>query len=278
MIRRIAAAVLGASLAACGAGGGGSAGLPTGDHVHSLAVTTDGDLLLGLHGGLYRSDDGEVWELVGLHGEDAMVLAASLDQPIFVAGHEVLYRSDDGGETFTPLRPADLPGLDLHAFAQAPTDGRSVYAYAVGHGLFWSGDAGETWEQRADAGHVPPDLFGIAVTGDGSDTLAMTSPGSGIYRSTDGGVTLESVAAISAWAVAVDPTDSRVVWALTGEGLGRSSDLGETWETVSSLPGVDGQPLALAVGDGDLWLVTEEPRSLYRSSDGGETWEQVAGP
>ncbi|MGH3649197.1 MAG: hypothetical protein ACRDU9_00695, partial [Acidimicrobiia bacterium] len=81
--------------------------MPAGDHVHSLAVTADDGLLLGLHGGLYRNTDGERWELAGLSGEDAMVIAtADAGDPLFVAGHDVLYRSDDGGETFSPLAPS----------------------------------------------------------------------------------------------------------------------------------------------------------------------------
>lgn len=263
-------------LSACG-GGAATVGLPPGDHVHSLGVTSDGTLLLGLHGGLYRSTDGESWELAGLQGEDAMVIAAATDQPVFVAGHEVLYRSDDGGSTFTPLRPADLPGLDIHAFAQAPTDGQSVYAYVVGHGLFWSGDGGDTWEQRAGAGQLPQDLFGLAVAGSGEDSLVLVGPESGIFRSQDGGRSMGSVLQSQAWAVTVEPGDPQVVWALTSAGLDRSSDGGQTWETVSSMPGVEGQPVALAVADGAIWLATEEPRALYRSTDEGGGWVQVAG-
>jgi photosystem II stability/assembly factor-like uncharacterized protein len=263
-------------LAGCG-GGGGTAGLPSGDHVHSLGVTSDGDLLLGLHGGLYRSGDGVTWELAGLQGEDAMVIASVADQPVFVAGHDVLYRSDDFGESFTPLQPPDLPGLDIHAFAQSPTDGRSVYAYVVGHGLYFSGDAGDTWEQRASMGQLPQDLFGMAVAGGGSETLVMVGTESGILRSEDGGRSLSRVAEVPAWAVTVEPMDPQVVWTLTAAGLMRSGDGGGTWETASTLPEVEGRPVALAVGDDAMWLVTEEPRALYRSLDSGDSWERVVG-
>jgi len=272
-LRGVVAALL---LAGCG-GGGGAAGLPSGDHVHSLGVTSDGDLLLGLHGGLYRSGDGVTWELAGLQGEDAMVIASVADQPVFVAGHDVLYRSDDFGESFTPLQPPDLPGLDIHAFAQSPTDGRSVYAYVVGHGLYQSGDAGDTWEQRAGMGQLPQDLFGMAVAGGGSETLVMVGTESGILRSEDGGRSLSRVAEVPAWAVTVEPMDPQVVWTLSAAGLMRSGDGGGTWETASTLPEVEGQPLALAVGGEAMWVVTEEPRALYRSLDSGDSWEQVVG-
>ena len=261
-------------LVACGSDAG--AGLPSGDHLHSLGVTDGGGLLLGLHGGLYRSDDGDQWELLGLDGQDAMVIA-SAQQPMFVAGHEVLARSDDGGRTFADLRPADLPGLDIHAFAQAPTDGRVIYAFVVGHGLFASADAGGTWERRAEMGIIPPDTFGLAIVGSEVDLLMVVGPESGGLRSEDGGRSFTRVLQVPAWAVAPDPNQPTLGWALTGDGLARSDDAGLSWQPVAALDDLEGQPLALAVGPGVLWVATEDPRAVYSSIDGGVAWELVAG-
>ncbi len=263
-------------MAACG--GGNGTGMPPEEHVHSLGLTADGDLLLGLHGGLYRSEDGAVWELAGLDGEDAMVIATAAGGPVFVAGHDVLYRSDDGGETFSPLSPADLPGMDIHGFAQAPTDGRVVYAFVVGHGLFASEDAGETWEQRASIEEMPSDVFGLTVVGSGTEMVVMVGPESGVLRSDDGGRSFTTMLDVPAGAVALEPEAPDVVWALTAAGLARSDDTGRTWEPPSTLDGVEGQPVTLAAGEGVLWVVTEQPRALYRSGDAGVGWERVAGP
>lgn len=263
-------------LGACTASEGGD--MPTGDHVHSLAVTADGGLLLGLHGGLYRSDDGGHWELVGLSGEDAMAItAAGAGEPTFVAGHEVLYRSDDGGETFSPLTPSDLPGLDIHGFAQAPSDAQVVYAFVVGHGLFASHDAGESWELRASIDSIPRDLFGLAVAGSDDQTVVMVGPESGVHRSEDGGRSFEPVFDVPSGAVAVDEESPDVVWVLTAMGLAWSEDTGRTWEINSPLDGVEGQPVTLAVAGTVLWVVTEQPRLLYRSDDAGGSWQTMNG-
>lgn len=252
--------------------------MPTGEHVHSLAVTADGGLLLGLHGGLYRSDDGESWTLAGLSGEDAMVIATAEEgDPMFVAGHEVLYRSDDDGETLTPLSPADLPGMDIHGFAQAPSDPQVVYAFVVGHGLFASGDAGETWEPRASIEVIPRDVFGLAVVGSDDETVIMVGPESGVHRSMDGGRSFQRVLETPSGAVAVDEKSPDLVWVLTAAGLASSDDAGVTWQIASTLEGVDGQPVAITADGSLLWVVTEDPRSLYRSDDGGGSWQLVAG-
>ena len=263
------------ALGACG--GADEAGMPTGDHVHSLGVTADGGLLLGLHGGLYRSADGVVWDLAGLSGEDAMVVTTGAEGPVFVAGHEILYRSDDGGGTFSPLQPVDLPGLDIHGFAQTQTDGEVVYAFIVGHGLFVSRDAGETWEPRASVDSIPGDVFGIAAVGPGDETLVSVGPESGVLRSENGGRSFERVFEVSSGAVAVDREAPDTVWALSGVGLARSNDSGRTWEVISSFDGVEGQPVTLALGRGELWIVTEQPRNLYRSDDAGMSWDRIAG-
>lgn len=130
--------------------GGGD--LPDGDHVHALRATDDGALLLGLHGALWRSADGTSWQQLGLEGHDAMALGVAAEgQPLLVGGHDVLARSSDGGETFEMLDPSDLPSLDIHALAQAPSEPRTVYAYVVGHGIYRSTDTGDPW-QRAYRG------------------------------------------------------------------------------------------------------------------------------
>lgn len=207
-----------------------------------------------------------------------MVIAtADAGDPSFVAGHDVLYRSEDGGETFAPLTPSDLPGMDIHAFAQSPADPQAVYAFVVGHGLFASGDGGDTWEARGSLESIPGDVFGLAVVGSDAETLILVGPESGVLRSVDGGRTFAPVYDVPAGAVAVDEESPDVVWALTATGLARSENAGGSWEITLTLDGVEGQPVALAAAGDQVWLVTEQPRFLYRSGDRGESWEPVTG-
>lgn len=252
--------------------------MPSGDHVHALQEVADGTLLLGLHGALYRSEDtGSSWELAGLEGQDAMSLgAADPDGLLFVAGHGVLQRSRDGGATFEPLAPADLPSLDIHAFAQSASQPETVYAYVVGAGIFASTDAGETWQLRAPVGEaVGPDTGALLVARDDPEVLLVGGGQSGLLRSTDGGQTFEPVHDAGIIALAADPTDDDRILALTTEGVEESLDRGQTW-TLLSRPELPGQPVTLAAGaDNRVWLVTEQPRALHRSSDGGATWQSV---
>lgn len=268
--------VLALVAAACGGGAAAptSGSLPGSDHLHALRATHDGALLLGLHGALWRSDDGTEWEPLGLQGQDAMALGvAAEDAPLLVGGHDVLARSTDGGGTFEMLTP-DLPSLDIHALAQAPSDPTVVYAYVVGAGIYRSADAGDTWTPASPVGEqLPGDLGALAVDPEDPDTVLVGSGSSGVFRSTDGGVTFERVTDWGTLGLAFG--DDGEVLAATYRGVDVSADGGETWDNVAAAETFEGQPLAVALGpDGTRWVVTEEPRVLYRS-DGGD-FEEVA--
>lgn len=254
------------TLAGCGSGGGGSVagGLPSGGHVHALRASDDGGLLLGLHGALWRSDDGTDWEALGLEGQDAMALGVAVDgAPLLVGGHDVLARSSDGGVSFEALSPA-LPSLDIHALAQDPSDPDRVYAFVVGHGLHVSDDAGDTWTAAAPVGdQLPPDVATMTVSPADGDTVLVGSPGVGVLRSTDSGSTFVRVS--DTGTIGLAHGDDGYVLAATLAGVQTSDDNGETWQLLVSADQLAGRAIAVDLGsDGDAWVITEQARVLYR--------------
>ncbi|HWB72980.1 MAG TPA: hypothetical protein VG452_12265 [Egibacteraceae bacterium] len=266
-------------LAACGGDPAGlSGGMPAGGHVHALRAIGDGELLLGLHGALYRSgDQGATWEQAGLAGQDAMAIAAAGgDAPLFVAGHGLLARSDDGGHSFQPLRPAELGSLDVHALDQSASEPDRVYAFVVGEGLYASADAGQTWQLRAPSGRFfGDDVAALAVAAADPEVVLVGGGETGLVRSTDGGRTFRRVLTSAVASLATAAEHPQRVLALTARGLEVSADTGQRWTTVGR-PDVPGRPVAVAADEAAVWLVTEEPRALQRSDDGGATWTEVA--
>lgn len=247
-------------------------------HVHSLAVD-EGDpaqLWLGVHGGLYRSADrGRTWRLIGLEGEDAMNIASAGEgAPLWIAGHEVLERSDDDGATWESLRPAGLPGLDLHGYAVRPSQPDEILTAVAGQGLFRSGDAGRTFDLVSK--EMGPGVFGMALTRDG--TLFAADPGQGLFVSVDGGRTFRAaVQGAGLVSVAAVPGQPRLVLAAGEPGVIVSRDGGDLWET--AYRGAAAAAVAIDPGDpARAYVVTTDGR-LLTTADAARTWTEVgAGP
>ncbi|HEV8384087.1 MAG TPA: hypothetical protein VGQ11_04380 [Candidatus Acidoferrales bacterium] len=140
----------------------------------------------------------------------------------------------------------------------------------------------------------------IALDPNDATTFYVALGTGGVMKTTNNGITFdgifekEAVAAIGA--VAVAPSDSKVVWVGTGEandrnssswgnGVYRSTDGGDTWTNVGlktsrSIARIVVHPTdpktAWVAATGDLWNSGGE-RGLYKTSDGGTTWKRVLG-
>ena len=133
---------------------------------------------------------------------------------------------------------------------------------------------------------------------DGKVTLLLGTASGGVWKSEDGGTTFKPVfdkqPVQSIGEVALDPTNSQVMWAGTGEswtrnsvsvgnGVYKSTDGGETWTRV----GLEGTEritrivvhpkngnIVYACAPGPLWSDSEN-RGLYKTTDGGRTWSLI---
>src|SRR5881392_945697 len=222
--------------------------------------------------GVYKSTDGGAhWQSLGLaetrHIGKVLVDPRNPDVVLVAAlGHAYgsnrergVFRSTDGGRTWTKVlfKDPDTGAIDL---AADPADPQIVYAALY--------QARRTpWEQ------YPPD----------------EGPGSGLYKSTDGGATWTPLGGHGLPAGTVGRIGLAVgrggrVYALIGAktdgGLYRSDDGGATWRLVGSDP-------RLTSRNWYFCRVTVDPQnpdvvyvpnvSLLRSSDGGKTFGVLKG-
>ena len=248
-------------------------GLPETPDYHSLLVdaTDPNRLLLGTHVGVYETmDGGRRWTFAGLEGDDAMNLVRESDGALWVAGHGVLKESRDGGAVWEDVDPDGLPGKDVHGFAVAPGDDRTVYAAVAGEGLYRSRDGGGSFEEVSST--VGPAVYGLAVTPDGRLLAAQEG---GLYHSDDGGTTWNVSLEAVAVGVAVSPEDESTILVTTATGISRSTDGGATWNEVQPIP--DGAwPVAFSPSEPERAYVVGFDRKLYRSDDSGATWSIVS--
>lgn len=249
---------------------------------HALAFSP-GDastVFFGHHNGIMRSADaGRTWTpLVEQRGFDAMGLAVGAGSTLYLAGHDIFMVSPDGGASWQPVSH-NLPGTDIHAFANSPTDPNRLFAFVVGHGVFTSADGGRTWLLLESA---PADVMALAAGGGSPDALYLASASAGVLRSNDGGRTWAPAAAIPnaqrVFALAADPTTLQAVYAGTDTGVYKSTNGGQAWVKLA-YPGKNVIALAISPAQPQRIMaisVNQHVGEVYRSDDAGQTWNDDA--
>ena len=165
-----------------------------------------------------------------------------------------------------------------------PTDPSILFAGAPSGGLWRSYDGGASWVSNTD------DLPTLGVSsivfdpvnparvyiGTG-DRDAADSPGLGVWRSDDGGLTWSPTEGPIANRVVGDllihPEDPAVLLAATSGGVFRSADGGDNWTQVSQNT-QNYKDLAWHPTDPNIVYATGQGR-FWRSADAGLTWEYI---
>ena len=279
-------------------------------------------------GGVWKSNDGgQYWENVsdgyfkrasvgGLAvcpGDPNVVYAAMGEATIRgnVSHGDGVYRSTDAGKTWTHLgleRTRNIGKVRVH-----PTDPDTVYVAALGHahgpnserGLYRSRDGGQHWDlilsRGEDTGAIdlsidpgnPRQLYvSFWEARRGPHYLSSGGPGSGLWKSSDGGGTWTDLSAKHGMpkgikgkiGVAASPARSGRVWAIVEHdkgGVFRSDDGGESWERVNEERNLRQRAwyyshLTADPKDPDtVWCLNVE---LFKSVDAGKTFVQVPAP
>lgn len=256
-------------------------------------------------------------------GGRVVAVAADPDNPstfYFGACAGGVWKSDDAGQYWENVSDGFFKTASVGALAVAPSDPNVIYAgmgeatiridVTHGDGVYKSTDAGSTWAHMGlpESRHIgeirihpdDPDLVYVAALGHS----AKDNPERGVYRSSDGGTTWELVLHVSEGAgaidISLDPNNPRILFATMWQarrnfwsmnsggpdcGLWRSRDGGDTWENISTNPGLPTGTLGkmgISISparSGRVWAIIEaegRKRGLYRSDDTGETWTKTS--
>lgn len=257
--------------------------------VESLALDASGTLYAGTRSNLvFKSTDrGATWSRAS-NGLPARISVPALAVDPerswnLLAGTTLgLYRSTNSGRSWQPAGgPVQRVG------AVAFQKGRRAYAgYDAAPWILRSNDGGATWQSVGtwSGGSVhslaaAPDAVYAGWMGG-----TRIEDGGGIFRSLDAGASWEraerGLNALKMTAVAVDPSDSRIVYTASGRSFYSSFDGGASWRrrdlgAVGS-DGIASEILIDPARPATLWV----PFSgrLLRSDDAGASWRAFSRP
>ena len=229
-----------------------------------------------------------------------------------------VWKTEDGGTYWENVSDGYFKTASVGAIAVSDSEPSVVYAgmgeatirldVTHGDGVYRSNDGGHSWVHLGleDTRHISslrihptnPDIVFVAALGHAFGSNEQR----GVFRSTDGGKNWERVLYKSedagAGDLSIDPSNPnflfasiwqvrRNFWNLNSggpdSGLWRSRDGGDTWEDVSSNPGLPDLPfgkigVAISPAKAGRIYATIEAREpgVYRSDDYGDTWELVS--
>ena len=235
--------------------------------VRDLAVNSRGTVFAAWHSVVVSKDHGLTWQhrWVGDPnppdpGLTPRATCLQLDESgrLIVGTSQGVFFTSDEGQSWLPSSLT----LPVYALASSP-DGQTLSACVwwsgVGDGLYISRDAGSTWTAvPLFAGRW---LMGTAISATGAilvapaDSLPNTS-NPGLWRSTDGGVSWEKLPGFDnvgyslhgagvGLASVLGFNSCGVLFAAPGGTMARSSDYGDTWESLPAA--LSGFPVRLVL-------------------------------
>ncbi len=278
-------------------------------------------------GGVWKSTDaGRVWSPIfdgqPIASIGAIAVASSDANVIYVGSGEAdmrsdisygngMYKTTDAGRTWTHTGLED--SRQIGRILVDPHDANRVFVAALGHaygpnperGVFRSTDGGTTWQKvlyrddntgAIDLAFDPQDARTIYAAlwqtrrPPWSIYPPSNGPGSGLYKSTDGGDTWKHLEGnglpsdgLGRIGIAVARTNPGRIYLVVDAkegGLYRSDDAGRNWRRVNGEPRIWGRGwyfCGVTVDPGDPDTVYVANTSLYRSHDGGRSFTAIKG-
>src|SRR5512143_1162004 len=215
-----------------------SNGLPDDRAVTALAASSDATLAFaGTHAGAFKTrDQGAHWTLADARLADQLILSLLIDPRnplvVYVGTASTVFRSDNGGDAWTEIGQ-ELRSVQIWSLALT-ADSSALYA-ATDTGIYFSRDRGARWSRSANG--LPEGTRVQALAINEREFFAGTSHG--LFRSKDGSTWSAAAGVVSNNLVRPIISDARQpdrVFAITANGLARSSDGGITWSLISTAP------------------------------------------
>ncbi len=256
--------------------------------VKSIEVALNGNIFVGITGGVYIStDNGATFQQsdAGLTNTMNNVIRVHPNGYIFAGTFPMsgtplsgIYRSTNNGVNWTVAQNGFTYTFNNVLDFAFDTSG---YIYAASNdNVYKSTNLGNSWF-RSNTGITNPQIYSIAVDRQNNYVYAGTY-GSGMFRSRDNGANWAEInnglTATQIMSLAIKP-NGHVFAGSNGYGVWRSIDNGDSWQQVLSLPNMQAWKVAInSIGHIYAGIVGGQIVNLgvWRSTDNGDNWTQVS--
>ena len=278
-----------------------------GSSTFCIAFDDTDNVYLGTGQGIYKSsDNGDTWALFGNFTGGTNAIAFNGDGDIFI-GSGIGYRSTDGGITWTPMIPnggigslainenGDIFAGNNSGIARSTDNGDNwtyvnqgvsikeastilfdnngdIYFPTWGNGVLKSTDNGDTWiEMNNNLGYK----YVHSVVKDSSGNF-FAGDNYALYKSVNNCENWYSVGLPVAGVSKILMTSDNNIY--TAEwGINRSTDFGQSWQTINNGLGYLSVKTLAENSKGYLFASTSSNTygGIFCSTNKGESWEQV---
>lgn len=230
-------------------------------------------------GEIFRSKDGgKTWDIMAdMHGESVRALAMAPSDPrVLVAGTlDGIYRTRDGGENWERISPVNHAEIkNVESIAIDPENPDIIYA-GTWHLPWKTDDGGKTWHNIKTGVIDDSDVFSIVIDSLNPASIYISAC-SGIYRSQSAGELFRKIQGIPYSArrtrmLRMDPSNHKIVYAGTTEGLWKTTDGGANWSRTTSNRVIINDVLVDPRQPSRVLLATDRG-GVLASNDGGITF------
>jgi photosystem II stability/assembly factor-like uncharacterized protein len=218
---------------------------------------------------------------------DHIVVDAANPATVYVAAWKAdrpdggLWVSHDGGRSWSVVE--GLRGQSIRAFAQAPSDPRTLFAGTL-EGVFRSSDAGASWKLISPPGSREiHEVESLAIDPE-DPNIVYAGTWHLPWKTTDGGENWHNIKQgviddSDVFSIIVDPIKPRVVYASACSGIYKSENAAELFHKVQGIPSTARRTRVLKQDPADRNVVyAGTTEGLYKTLNGGKSFERMTGP
>ena len=194
-----------------------------------------------------------------------------------------LFKSINKGETWQQKvlistisgQPSNFAGVDAACLAIDPSDVNAIYFGSIGNGLFYTYNGGNTWQKSAGLGNAS--IRSIAIDPDSKCVIYATISNK-VYKTEDCGrnwseIYYDNEVSATIDSIVIDHYDSSIIYIGVSRGdLIKSSDSGESWQTVHRLSKAVIKKIVIDPADSRFVYLLTAKKGVFYTEDGGANW------